>query len=226
MATQTRPRISIQNRDAAHRKSALRDLRHRGLIPGSLFGHGDPQSIQVSARAVHDFLKDHTPGALMDLDLGGKDTTAVIRSLDRDPVTGQVIHLGLQRVNLSETIHSAVPVVFQGEEELIADKLVLERQMTEVDVQGRADKIPEAITVDLAGAQPGMLIHVSDLKLPNGITATKAGDTIVARVTRPTVSADVSAALDAEDAAHEALVASHGTEEAEEEAGETAEASA
>jgi large subunit ribosomal protein L25 len=228
MATQTRARIPAQVREAAPRKSAVRDLRRQGMVPGSISGHGEPQCIQISARDLQDFLRGHTSGALMDLDLDGKTTTAVIRKMDRDGVTGRVIHLGLQRVDVSETIHSAVPVVFQGEEALIKEQLVLETQLAEVDVHGRADQIPESFPIDLAGRQAGDLIHISDLKLPAGITATKPGDTIIARISSPTVSADVEAALQAEEAAHDALVASHGTEEPGEtgEAGEPADASA
>lgn len=225
MATQTRSKITVQPRETAQRKSVLRELRQRGLVPGSLFGHGEPQSIQVSARALHDFLREHSAGALMDLDLGGQGSTAVIRSLERDPLTGHVIHLGLQRVDLAETIHAAVPVVFDGEEELIKEHLVLERQLDQIDVHGRADQIPESIHINLAGRQAGDLIHISDLQLGDGISATKDGTTIVARVSSPTVAPDVEAALQAEEAAHDALVASHGTEEGEE-AGEPAEATA
>lgn len=216
MPTQTRSHIKAQTREAAPRKSALRELRQQGQVPGSLFGHGEPQNIQVSARELHDFLRHHSAGALMDLDLAGQDTTAVIRSLERDPLTGRVIHLGLQRVDLAETIHAAVPVVLEGEETLIKEQLVLERQLTEIDVHGRADQIPESFTLNVADRQAGDLIHISDLNLPQGITASKPEDTIVARVSRPTVSADVEAALQAEEAAHDALVASH-TEAAAEE---------
>lgn len=216
MPTQTRPRISAATRDVAHRKSAIRALRSGGMVPGSIFGHGDPQNIQVSARALQEFLTEHASGALMDLELGGKSATAVIRTLERDPVTGRVIHIGLQRVDLGETIHAAVPVHYVGEELLIKEQYVLERQIDEVDVNGRADQIPEALTVDVRRKRPGDLIHISDLQMPSGITPTRTPDTIVARVTSPKVAPDVEAALEAEEAAHQALVASHGAEEAEE----------
>jgi large subunit ribosomal protein L25 len=149
----------------------------------------------------------------MDLDLGDQGTTALIREVERDPITGAVIHLGFQRVDLRENIRSAIPLVFHGEEALIANGLVFERQLAELEVHGRADQLPEAIMVEVGEAEAGHMFRVADLQIPEGIEVTRDPETVIARVSEPKVSADVAAALDAEEAAHAAAV-----EEREEEA--------
>src|SRR4051812_35345145 len=134
MPSRTRPRLKAEPRAGVHKKSALRTLRRSGQIPALVYGHGDPQPIQVSARELTDYLRHHAPGALVDLDVEGGATTALIRELDRDPITGAVIHLGFQRVDLRENIRAMVPLVFHGEDALIAEGLVFERQMSELEV--------------------------------------------------------------------------------------------
>src|SRR4051812_39901387 len=98
MATHTRPRLVAEPRARTQRKSEVRALRRNGLVPGSIFGHGEPQAITVSARALRDYLHRHAPGAILEVEIEGKTTPALIRELDRHPISGEVIALGFQRV--------------------------------------------------------------------------------------------------------------------------------
>ncbi|HEU4753346.1 MAG TPA: 50S ribosomal protein L25 [Armatimonadota bacterium] len=216
MPTQSRPRITAEPRPPARRKSDVRQVRRSGMVPGSLFGHGEPETIQVSARALRDYLRHHAAGALLDLEINGRVAPALLRELERHPVTGEPIALGLQRVDLREKIHATVPIEFVGEEEVIKNGLVLQRQVTELDVQGQADRLPEAITVDVTSAAAGDVVRVGDLTLPDGVEATKDADLPVATISAPKVDADTAAALDAEEAAHAAQQAAHAAEAEEE----------
>ncbi|MGV3721266.1 MAG: 50S ribosomal protein L25 [Actinomycetota bacterium] len=220
MPTNTRPRISAELRTGARKKSELKRLRSAGQIPGVIFGHGDPEPIKAPARAISEFLRHHAAGGMVDLVLGGAaPTPALLRHLDRDPITGRVTHLELQRVNLSETIKATVPLTFTGEETLIKNELVLQRQTSEIEVHARADALPDEIVIDVSEQEAGTSIRIADLKLPQGVEATADPDLPVATISTPSLPADVAAALDAEEVAHAELVASHAdhAEEAEEE---------
>ncbi|MFN3651748.1 MAG: 50S ribosomal protein L25 [Armatimonadota bacterium] len=222
MASQTRPHIAAEPRQPTGRKSDLKRLRRDGYVPGSLFGHGDPRLIQLSERTLSDFLRYHAPGGIVELQVNGESTPALIRELDRDGVTGRVTTIGFQRIDMRETIRSTVPVTFVGEDEVIANHLVLERQMTELEVTGRADLLPTMITVNVAECEAGTAIRIADLGLPEGVEPTKDPDLPVATVNAPSIPADVEAALDAEEAAHaaaEAVTTEEEAEEAEETAG-------
>lgn len=205
------------------KKSELRNLRRSGQIPAVLFGHGDPEPIKVQARALNEFLRHHTVGGIVDLALGSTGTMpALIRELDRDPLTGQVTHLGFQRVDLNETIKATVPLVFVGEEALIKNDLVFQRQTSEIEVHARADALPEAITIDVSTMKAGQSIRIGDLQLPDGVEPTADADLPVASVTLPSIPSEVGAALDAEIAAHAAQAAAHATEAEEAEESEEA----
>ena len=214
MATQTRPQLHAQPRDKTGRKSDLRNLRRNGAIPASLFGHGDPECIQVSARELGDYLRHHTSGAMLELVIGKKKTPALIRELDRNPISGDIITLGFQRIDLRETIKASVPILITGEEALLEEKLVLARSMDQLEVHCRGDALPEGITVDVSQCVAGTTIRIGDLQLPPGVETTKDPELPVLTVNEPHVSAEVAAALDAEEAEHEAEKAAH-IEEAE-----------
>lgn len=207
MPARTRPRLSAVRRERTGRKSDVRRLRSSGQIPGSIFGHGDPDTIALPERALQDFLRHHAAGAILDLDVDGAVTPALIREVDRDPLSGRVIHLGLQRVDLRETVRAVIPLMFTGEDVLVSSDLVPERQMSELEVHGWAELLPEAITVDVSGGQPGHPIRIRDLQLPQGIETSRDPDQVVVNITVPAVPADVAAALDAEEAAHAELEA-------------------
>lgn len=217
MATQSRPQLNAEPRARSGKKSELRMMRHNGLIPASLFGHGEPENIRVDAKELKDYLRHHTSGGMLDLVIDGRPLPALIRELERNPLTGEVITLGFQRVDLRETIKASLPVLILGEEELIREGLVLTRTMDHVDVHCRADALPEGIPVDVSHCQAGDTIRIGDLNLPEGVEAHKDADLPVLSISGATVPADVAAALDAEEAAHEAERAAHATEEEEEE---------
>ena len=160
-------------------------------------------------RELDDFLHHHSSGSLMDVEVGGSTVPSMIRTVDRDRVTGRVIHLEIQRVNLDEMVHVNMPVAFLGEEELIRNGLVLERQVVEVDVRGRADSLPETLSFDVSHVAPGTTIRLRDLSLPEGLEINRDPETALAIVSTPTVSKDVEAALEAEEQARVELVESH-----------------
>ncbi len=194
-----RPRLAAQPRAESQRKSEIRGLRRQGIVPATLFAHGAPQQIQVTAKAIQEHLRHHSQTGMLDLEVDGRPIPALIREMERDPVTGKVIHLGFQRIDLAEQIHAMVPITFMGEDHLTKENLVFERQLSEVDVVCQADHLPESITIDVTHMTAGTIIHASDLELPEGVALSKDGTTIVALVSRPFVPADVQAEMDAQD---------------------------
>src|SRR5579872_2791142 len=100
MAAHQRPRISAAARTTSVRKSQLSALRRSGIIPGSLYGGGDATSIQVPTKTITNYLGHHASGALLDLDLDGTTWPVLLREVDRDAITGAVIHVGFHRVGL------------------------------------------------------------------------------------------------------------------------------
>jgi large subunit ribosomal protein L25 len=188
-----------------------RAARRSGAVPGILYGGGKaPVAISVNEK---DFRKNLYTGKLLGhlvtLKYGQESQPVIAKDVQFHPVTDRPLHFDLLRVDEDQTIKIEVPVHFINEDQCKAFRqggsLEIVRHTVEISV--RADHIPEDLVVDLAGHKLGDTIRFSDIKLPEGVTATIADrDFVVASI--KTSSAAISAAHDEEeDAAAAAEVA-------------------
>lgn len=197
--------LRAEDRKLAH-KGALKRLRREGYVPAVLYGkQQEPRSLQVAARELQRAFRHHSQSALLELMLNGEKVTAVIKEVQHDPITGRLSHLGFQRISLEETITANVPLVFVGDTSPVEDMGgVIEHPASEVTVSCRADRLPEAITVDLSGLRLGDSLRVADLAPPEGVEIVTNPEQVIAATS---VSAAAREEAAAEAAATEAAAA-------------------
>jgi large subunit ribosomal protein L25 len=155
-------------------KGASRRLRHAGKVPAIVYG-GDlePKSIQIHHNTV--WLMSQNEwfySAILDLSLDGDVQPVLLRDMQRHPFKPQILHLDFQRVNLNEAIRVRVPVHFLNQEKSPAGKasgVVISHAFTDIEVSCLPRNLPEHIEVDLANLSIGDTVHLSDLKLPEGV---------------------------------------------------------
>lgn len=169
--TTTTNALAITTREKTG-STSVAALRKTGFVPGVLFGHGSaPLAIALEAKAFDELLKAGGKNHLLELTIdGGARDTALVRDVQRDPLTRRVIHADLQRVSATETITASLPLVTIG----VADGVknsggVMDVLVHTVDVTGPANGLPESIEADVAALKVGDHLYASDLKLPNGI---------------------------------------------------------
>jgi len=155
-------------------KGASRRLRHAGKIPAIVYG-GElkPVSIQLDHEPV--WLASQNEwfySSILDLSLGGDVQKVLLRDMQRHPYKQLIMHLDFQRVNENETLRTAVPLHFLNEDKSPAGKsseVVVMHELTEVTIECLPGNLPEHIAVDLAELSVGDIVHLSDLKLPEGV---------------------------------------------------------
>lgn len=213
--------IAAEMRERAG-KGAARAARRAGRIPAVIYGGKQPPvSITVDELEFNRLWRDAAFYThLYQVETGGKSHQVLARDVQLDPVMDWPIHVDFLRVSDRTTISVAVPVQFVNEEESpgLKEGGVLNIVRHEVELTCRADSIPDAIEVDLAGWNIGDTIHISAVPLPSGVEPTVTDrDFTVATIAAPTVVRD--------EAAEEAAEAEAEAEAAEaEEAGEETEA--
>lgn len=190
LAAETRDRVG---------KGASRSLRRDGRVPAVIYGQNkDPLAIHLEEKAL---VKALGTGHFM--------TTVVTingqRTLPKDvhfhPVTDRPVHVDFLRISAHETVTVQVPVSFADEDEskYLKQGGVLNIVAHELAVTCDAANIPTEIVVSLKGREIGDTIHLSDVKLPNGVTAASEDDALtIATVVPPTVPTAEDEALDAE----------------------------
>ena len=176
-------------------KGAARATRRAGHVPGVVYGAKEPP---VLIAVDPKLLKQHLGKAgfftrLVDVQVGGKNHRALPRDVQYHPVNDQPIHVDFMRVSADSKVTVAVPVVFINEGQSVGLKKggVLNVVRHEVELVCPVDRIPNSLTVDLAGTDIGDSIHISHIKLPDGVRPTITDrDFTVATVAAPTVQTE------------------------------------
>jgi large subunit ribosomal protein L25 len=168
-----------------------RRLRRQGLIPGILYGRGEPQPFAVGERDLRAALTtDAGTHAVLDVVLdgdGGGVHASVLKEFQQDPVRGRVIHVDLHEVRLDRPIQASVAVTLVGEPAGLKEGGVLSQPTTEVNVEGLPLEIPQHLEFDVSEMHIGDTARLSELQVPEGVTLLDDPEqTVLANVTQPT----------------------------------------
>ena len=166
-------RISIQaeKRDATG-KGAARSLRRDGKVPATLYREGRAQSIQLSRKELSKLIKSVAGEQVMvDLQFAdGDKKLALLKDFQVDPIRSELLHSDFFEVSLTETVKITVHVATHGEPVGVKrDGGILQHPIREILIECLPDKIPGKIDIDISKLEIGQALHVSDLKLGEGI---------------------------------------------------------
>ena len=155
-------------------KGASRRLRLTGQVPAIVYGaNANPESIQLNHEKLWLIQQNEWfYASILDLDVDGKVQKVLLRDMQRHPYKQQIMHLDFQRVNDKESIRTAVPLHFLGQDTSPAGKaadVVVAHELNEVVVECLPGDLPEFIELDLSNLAVGDVIHLSQLKLPKGV---------------------------------------------------------
>ena len=157
-------------------KGGARSVRREGRIPGILYGGGeDPVQLAVDDKAIRlQLLTGHFQSTIFTLDVEGKKTRVIPRGVQLDPVRDFPIHVDFMRVAKDALVTVAVPVHFLNEAASPGIKRggILNVVRHEIEVRCPADAIPNHFDVDLTGLEIGDSVHISAMKLPEGVQPT------------------------------------------------------
>ncbi len=158
-------------------KGASRRLRRTNKFPGIIYGGGgNPTPISLNHNEVlnnlqHEAFFSH----ILTLDLAGTKEQVIIKDIQRHPFKQLILHMDLQRVLANEAITVRVPLHYLNEETCHGVKTeggVLNKIENDVGVSCLPGDLPEYIEVDVAELKLGESLHLSDIKLPDGVTST------------------------------------------------------
>jgi large subunit ribosomal protein L25 len=115
------------------------------------------------------------------------DKVVLLRELQRHPVSDQVLHIDFHEIDLAQRRNVSVPLRFTGKAAGAVTGGILQPIMRELEVECLPTEIPEFIEVDVTALGIHDAIHVSDVKLPEGVVAVTSPGTTLVTVLPPTV---------------------------------------
>ncbi len=176
----------------------LKQMRREGWVPSVIYGRGsENNNLKIDAKAFEELLAHATSeNILINLDLGGAKQLAFLQAVQHDPLSGKVLHVDFLSIDEKSEITAHIPVHLVGEPAGVKSGGMLEQLSHNLEVRCTAADLPEVLEFDVSGLNEGDSLHIGDLKLPAGVSATHAADVVVAHVakTAAAVSEEATAA--------------------------------
>ncbi len=167
-------------------KNANRRLRATGQVPAVVYGDGkESVAIRVERSKIEELLRSSGENAVFLLELSGTDKSrhTMIRELQTDSLSGEMIHIDFQRVNLDQAVRVNVPIEILGEAEGVRNEGgLLDFVSREVEVECLPTAIPTHIELDVSELHIGQHVEAGQLELPEGVTLLEDEERVVVSI--------------------------------------------
>jgi large subunit ribosomal protein L25 len=178
--------LHVVTRELMGKKS--RFLRRQGITPVHLFGYDtEPMALQCETVHLKQVLKTAGKTKLVGLrvDKHRKPRNVVIREVQKNALSGELVHVDFFQVSMEEKMKVEVPVVLVGEAPALKSKTnMMVHELAAVDIECLPDRIPESIQVDISGlVEDDQSIQVKDLVLGEGVVALSNPEQVIVRIT-------------------------------------------
>lgn len=179
--------LKAEPRDGAGSRKADK-LRKAGRIPAVIYGHKEATvSVSVAADELDRLIRvQHA--RVLELDVGGKKETVLIRDLQWDHLGRHMLHVDFARVSATDTVKVTVPVELRNSPKATGGG-VLDQPLHTLHIECSPTAIPDSIRIDITNLTLGAPIHVRELALPAGVKVLEAAEAVVVQLKLPGVEA-------------------------------------
>ena len=153
---------------------ASRRLRHKGKVPAIIYGAGRPPRLLAfdHNKVIKQLESESFYSSILNIKVGEKSQAAIVKDIQRHPAKAIIMHMDFQRIVEDEKIRMNVPIHFIGEEDAIGVREgggTVQRIKTDVEISCLPKDLPEYFEVDISNLELDDMLHLSDIKLPEGV---------------------------------------------------------
>jgi large subunit ribosomal protein L25 len=204
--------LETEKRDGNGSRRAEK-LRKTGKVPAVLYGHKkDAISLAVTREQLAAVVRQGAP--VIDIKTSDGVEKAQIMEVQWDHLGKEVLHVDLKRVSADERIETDVMLEIKGHAPGVAEGGLLDQPLHSLRVECPAFAVPKSIRVSIAELKLDEVIHVRDVKAPEGVKVLDDPDAVVIHVTKP--QAEPEAPAEAAGAAEPEVITARKKEEEEE----------
>ncbi|MCS6839087.1 MAG: 50S ribosomal protein L25 [Bdellovibrionaceae bacterium] len=180
MATQ-RVQLNVEVRQTG--KHWARVVRKQRKVPAVIYGAvKENLFVSIDENAVLKYRSKAYENALFNIQVNGQEVVALIKSIQKHPVTHRPEHVDLMAIDLNKPIRLAIELKFEGKPVGLAEGGLLTIVNRSVEIECLPTQIPDAITVDVSSLGVGDSLHVADIKLPDHVKLISPADMTLAVV--------------------------------------------
>lgn len=174
--------LDLKKRELTAGYSARRE-RRAGFVPGVLYGKKAQNLLfEIGALELGKGLSQVGDHGIVDYTMDGESHKALLREVQRDPVTHKIIHIDLEQIKADDIIQSEVPIQYIGEEWINNNGAVLQKEKAAVKVSCTADDLPKSIKIDVSNGEVGSVYRVSDIEIAPEISIIDDIKSVIASV--------------------------------------------
>jgi large subunit ribosomal protein L25 len=175
-------------------KAAMKKIRRAGMIPAVVYGQGEPTPVSVDYQGMEKIL--HSPETfIVNLEIDGKTTTAIVRESQFHAVNDRVIHVDFLRVSDSHPVEVDLPIKLVGTSKGVLGGGRLVPMLRKMKVKGLVSQLPDHVDVDISGLEMGKTIRVGEVTLPGiNITSPHSAGIAIIEIPRAVRQAEEAAA--------------------------------
>lgn len=184
--------LEAQERTVIGKK--VKALRREGLLPAIVYGTGiEPVAVTLNTKEVLQTLRVIGANTLVTIKLGKKEHLVLVREIQREVITRNLLHMDFQEVSLEENISSTVPIVLVGDAPAVKEfEALLITNMEEIQIEAKAKDLPDTISVDISTLLDiGDNILIKDLVISGDVTVLDDPEDVVIVATLPTLMAEI-----------------------------------
>ena len=173
----------------------VKKLRKDALVPGIVYRRGEAtRSFAVDEIEFTKLFRQVGTSALFELDLEGEKIPAIVKSVQRDPVKGNVIHIDLQKLDMEQRIKLQVPITLLNRDSIALQPSILMQMMDAVEIECLPGDIPESVGIDVSGMDFNTPLLVKDLEImkDDKLTVLTDHEQVICSLNPPSVATEVA----------------------------------
>jgi large subunit ribosomal protein L25 len=172
--------VQAEERNTLGKGHSRRIRRLSNKIPAIIYGAGaDPVAVALDHNKIQKALENEAfYSHILTIDISGKQEKAILRAIQRHPYKPRIMHMDFLRISAKEKLTMNVPLHFIGEEDAPGVKLhggTISHLLNNVEVSCLPADLPEYIEVDISDLNVDQAVHLSNLKLPQGVELVELG---------------------------------------------------
>jgi len=167
-------------------KSALKQLRKNGRIPGVVYGKDRKNSlIAIPAKELYQLLRSHAHTVInMEFPDGSKEPV-MISEVQQDALDGSLLHVDFRQINMNQPVTTTVAVELAGEARGVREGGIMQVQLHEVEIRCLPSQIPDSLKADISHLGIGDNLYVSEITPPEGVELRTDPNEVVVTILPP-----------------------------------------
>ncbi len=160
-------------------------IRNNGYIPGVVYGqHTTSKTLEIDRSQLDNIIRNHGLNVMVDLHLNEEQATVMLKDIQRNPITNEIIHVDFQEIAQNEMVNTMVPITLIGKSKVESKEGIVQQQLREIYIGCLPDNIPSSIQVDVSKLSPGYPLRVADVEFGQELSILNDSNEIIAALTK------------------------------------------